>query len=181
MSVQHSAITDPNIHEPKGASTASAGMVYVADGVGSGDWKLQPHAYCYYSNIGTGTTYTTPTSYTLINPTTSGDAAPIGFTHNSAGRLTYTGTDTIDISFTATVTLKHSTGAGNDCYFAFHKNGTIDTPSISVISADSTTYMSTTILGHVSMATNDYVELFCKVAAGNIIVHSFKVLAHGHV
>ena len=38
MSVQHDAITDPNIHEPKGAATASANTVYVADGAGSGAW-----------------------------------------------------------------------------------------------------------------------------------------------
>lgn len=37
--IQHSAITDPNIHEPKGASSASAETVYVADGAGSGSWQ----------------------------------------------------------------------------------------------------------------------------------------------
>jgi hypothetical protein len=36
--VNHSALTDPYLHEPKGASTASAGEVYVADGAGSGAW-----------------------------------------------------------------------------------------------------------------------------------------------
>lgn len=34
----HVNITDPNIHEPKGVSTATAGDVYVADGAGSGAW-----------------------------------------------------------------------------------------------------------------------------------------------
>jgi hypothetical protein len=38
MTTQHSSITDPNIHEPKGVSTASLGTVYTADGVGSGTW-----------------------------------------------------------------------------------------------------------------------------------------------
>lgn len=37
----HNTITDPNIHEPKGASTASAGQVYVADGLGSGAWTSE--------------------------------------------------------------------------------------------------------------------------------------------
>lgn len=36
--VQHSAITDPNIHEPKGVATAVSGSVYLADGSGSGSW-----------------------------------------------------------------------------------------------------------------------------------------------
>lgn len=35
----HSGLTDPNIHEPKGASTADDGQVYVADGAGSGAWE----------------------------------------------------------------------------------------------------------------------------------------------
>ena len=37
--VNHSALTDPYLHEPKGASTASAGDVYVANGSGSGTWE----------------------------------------------------------------------------------------------------------------------------------------------
>jgi hypothetical protein len=37
----HSSLTDPNIHEPKGASTAADGEVYVADGVGSGAWTAR--------------------------------------------------------------------------------------------------------------------------------------------
>lgn len=36
--VQHSAIADPNIHEPKGVASAAAGTVYVANGTGSGTW-----------------------------------------------------------------------------------------------------------------------------------------------
>lgn len=41
MTIQHSVIADPEIHEPKGISTASAGQVYAADGVGSGNWITQ--------------------------------------------------------------------------------------------------------------------------------------------
>lgn len=36
--IQHATITDPDIHEPKGAATAAAGLVYEADGLGSGTW-----------------------------------------------------------------------------------------------------------------------------------------------
>lgn len=38
--VQHASITDPHLHEPKGASTASNGTVYVSDGSGSGVWQI---------------------------------------------------------------------------------------------------------------------------------------------
>lgn len=40
--IQHSAIADPQIHEPKGVAAAVANRVYVANGSGSGAWsKLQ--------------------------------------------------------------------------------------------------------------------------------------------
>lgn len=38
MTVQHSALTGAELHEPKGAASAGAGTVYVADGAGSGTW-----------------------------------------------------------------------------------------------------------------------------------------------
>jgi len=38
---EHVSLNDPNIHEPKGISTANANTVYVADGSGSGDWLAQ--------------------------------------------------------------------------------------------------------------------------------------------
>lgn len=40
MPIQHRDIPEGEIHEPKGASLASTGSVYVANGLGSGDWKL---------------------------------------------------------------------------------------------------------------------------------------------
>jgi hypothetical protein len=41
---EHSVISDPDIHEPKGISTATIGEVYVADGLGGGTWK-KPEFY----------------------------------------------------------------------------------------------------------------------------------------
>jgi len=37
--IQHKNIADSDRHEPKGASTAAAGQVYVSDGAGSGSWQ----------------------------------------------------------------------------------------------------------------------------------------------
>lgn len=36
----HATLTDPELHEPKGASTASANTVYRANGSGGGSWGL---------------------------------------------------------------------------------------------------------------------------------------------
>lgn len=42
MTIQHDVIADPFIHEPKGASSANLGDVYVSDGAGSGTWTTMP-------------------------------------------------------------------------------------------------------------------------------------------
>lgn len=36
MTITHSAIPNANLHEPKGASTATVGQIYITDGAGSG-------------------------------------------------------------------------------------------------------------------------------------------------
>src|SRR5690349_1576437 len=38
--VAHAAMTDPDLHEPKGISSAVSGSIYQANGAGSGSWKL---------------------------------------------------------------------------------------------------------------------------------------------
>lgn len=43
--VAHSALTDPNLHEPKGVATATADQIYQANGSGSGSWKLPIKKY----------------------------------------------------------------------------------------------------------------------------------------
>lgn len=40
-SVNHSTLTDPYLHEPKGVASASSGNVYVANGAGSGVWTAK--------------------------------------------------------------------------------------------------------------------------------------------
>lgn len=37
--VNHSSLTDPYLHEPKGIAAAAANKVYVSDGAASGSWK----------------------------------------------------------------------------------------------------------------------------------------------
>lgn len=39
MAIQHKDVQDPDIHEPKGASTANSDTSYFADGLGSGIWR----------------------------------------------------------------------------------------------------------------------------------------------
>lgn len=43
--VNHSSLTDPYLHEPKGVASATNGQVYVADGAGSGSWTAPKDVY----------------------------------------------------------------------------------------------------------------------------------------
>ncbi len=42
MTIQHAALTDPELHEPIGISGANADEIYTADGAGSGAWTAYP-------------------------------------------------------------------------------------------------------------------------------------------
>lgn len=111
MTIEHKDIVDGQRHEPKGASTALTGTVYVADGLGSGVWKkvgfdnttgTTAYGQMVVTNNSTpitltavaDTTFNTPSQFTLF----SGTGAPLaaetlsGITFNT-NRLTvpYTG------------------------------------------------------------------------------------------
>jgi len=71
MTVQHNAITDPDIHEPKGIASATEGKVYVSDGASSGEWKYAPakaHAEIYMTGGTTDFTLAAASGYTKLNP-----------------------------------------------------------------------------------------------------------------
>ena len=60
--IEHSALTSGELHEPKGADAASEGMVYVADGAGSGTWTFSPLGWgTYQDNAGNQIITTTET------------------------------------------------------------------------------------------------------------------------
>lgn len=63
----HASITDPNIHEPKGVSSATAGRVYVSNGSGSGTWLHMPSGWGYYQHNGLAQNFTTTDAKLLIN------------------------------------------------------------------------------------------------------------------
>ena len=93
MTIQHNAITDPDIHEPKGASTASADQIYVSDGAGSGTWTnladlyytgwslFEDNAYTDTSGVylSIGTT-ATPVTVNKLGANTDETQAPVDAT-----------------------------------------------------------------------------------------------------
>ena len=178
--VNHSSLTDPYLHEPKGVAAAASGEVYVANGAGSGAWRFLPHAFCYYTDVGTGTTISTPISYTKVNPTTTGDPTQKDFTHTSPARLTYTGSTTIDANLFASITIKSSEASLQGIFFRFYKNGSPHGVE-SVTAALSGNYTHVSIVDHLELATNDYVEVYTKTATGSVVVHSIAIDIKGCV
>jgi hypothetical protein len=98
--VAHKDITDPNIHEVKGAATATAGQVLIANGSGSASFQNPPYSLAevgWYDYNDTATT-TTPIAITLANTF-------YDLTNNKLGAQTtnaYGVSDTVDLWNSAT-------------------------------------------------------------------------------
>ena len=75
MAIEHDSIVDTEVHEPRLISTAALGEVYVANGVGSGDWLTMP-------TLLTGTAVLGALDFTNQNP--SGTDNPLQIKFGSA-------------------------------------------------------------------------------------------------
>ena len=79
---EHSTLTGSNLHEPKGAASATSGQVYVADGAGSGTWTDVTSAQGYVvsaviADVSTAETVYVPIPYsgTVAKVTTALEGA----------------------------------------------------------------------------------------------------------
>jgi hypothetical protein len=93
--VQHSSLTDPNLHEPKGISTAAANTVYLANGSGSGTYtnvnRLPGTGWGQYSNalyVGTNALAISTTDVLLpFDTNTNVTQLPISLTGTTTGLM----------------------------------------------------------------------------------------------
>lgn len=175
--VEHSTLTTGELHEPKGIATANANTVYIANGAGSGSWRLKPNGYCEYSSP-TGTTFTTPTSFTLINVGSATKGVQREFTHNGAGRLTYTGASTIGVEISVSVGYQN-TGAAGVADFGIFKNGAPDSIFMSHQCSTAGEVGHVTMTVQTEMSTNDYIEVYGQVSAGSLVVENFGMSVGG--
>lgn len=91
--VQHSAITDPNVHEPKNITTATAKQVYVADGAGSGVWRKLNNTdldFTTKANNKFGWNDIADSLYTSGSPRAISSGVKTALTNNAAGSQTDT-------------------------------------------------------------------------------------------
>ncbi len=83
------------------------------------------------------------------------------FATSAAGRLTYTGAETIRLNVDASVTFKRAVGAGEiDVSVAVARNGSVNAASKRVTSCTDSVKASVSLPYSIEMAQNDYIELY---------------------
>lgn len=164
--INHSVLTDPHLHEPKGVAAASAGSVYVANGSGSGDWK-QVHSYVngYVDFDSTTPAYVhaVTTSFTPLNPTFNLGVVK-SFTGASSpnARLVFTGSVTQAIQCNFTFNFKQASGTDYNLEVVFYKNGVAMNGGHIIVTASSGSWKSATLTDAATISTNDYIEIMVK-------------------
>lgn len=167
--VNHSTLTDPYLHEPKGVSTAGAGEVYAADGAGSGGWFM-PHRYigayvdfdaatpAYQHSVTTTLSPLDPTFAISENDGFTGVASP-------NARLQYTAADDIVATVNFAMSIKNNSGSNKDVEFVLYKNGVAVGGAHNIQTVISGEWSNCTLVGQTTLTQNDYIEIWVKADA----------------
>ena len=177
--VQHNALTDPNIHEPKNITSAIEGQVYMANGSGSGTWKLPSgHAYgeLYITAGTTAQALAAASGTSILNPT---DEWTSGYNNHitqipANGTLTITNAGLYDVNFYAIFTTA-SLAIGTQYNFYYAINGTPSTRKLltrKITNGVDTLHVNG--VGLVELAENDILSMYvggdATSSSTNIIV-----------
>lgn len=163
--IQHSAITDPNIHEPKGVASAQAGQVYFADGSGSGDWMFPSgHAYgeLYITNNSTSQNLAASSATAKLNPTSAWQTNGAANVTQSAanGQMTVLKAGEYQLSFWVSFNTA-AIASGAKYYFHYAVNGTASSRRMFIAKTTNgveTHHISAT--GLASLSENDVVSIY---------------------
>lgn len=171
--VNHSSLTDPYLHEPKGVAAASSGKVYVSNGSGSGTWKkAHSNADVYLDFDATTPAYvhSATTGFTVINPTlTISTLNDFTSTNSPNAKLTYVGTETLSANIHISISTSQSTGTNKDVEWVIYKNGSPLSGAHVIRTISSGTWGSVALLGNSLLSTNDYLEIYSKInSASNV-------------
>lgn len=163
--IQHSALTDPNLHEPKGASTAASGKVYVANGSGSGVWQyIAGHSYgdLYITGSTTSQTLAASSALAKLNPTGAWTANGYqNITPSAAnGQFTITQAGIYQLDFW--IVFETAAIASGTAYnFHYAVNGTASTRKVYAKKTSNgvdTLHLASN--GYVTLAANDVVSIY---------------------
>jgi len=164
--IEHSTLTTGELHEPKGAASATSGEVYVADGSGSGAWTpADSHIAGYIAFDATTPAYqhSTTTSDTVLDPTFT-VASSKNFSGGTSpnARLVYTGTETVYGAMHFVASVKQASGGDRELELALFKNGTELNGTRSIMTIESGKWGTFALNSITSLSTDDYIEVFIK-------------------
>ena len=167
--VNHSTLTDPYLHEPKGVASASAGSIYVANGSGSGSWSHAHHyigAYVDFDATTPAYQHSVTTTLSPLDPTFT-VAENSGFTGVSSpnARLQYTDVEDIVATINFAMSLKNSSGSDKQVEFVLYKNGVAVGGAHNIQTAVSGSWNNCTLVGQTTLSQNDYIEIWVKADA----------------
>ncbi len=194
MTIEHVSIGDPNIHEPKGISSAAGNTVYVANGAGTGVWRqltfseldaVQAYGSMVISNNAANfpltavadTSFATPAQYTLL----TGAGAPFasetlfGVTFNTDRLIApYTGVYKLD----AYMNISSFPGTTAKVAMRHLRNGTTySARPVIVKSAGSGSALQLTGFGLTTLNAGDTMQIVvASDVTGNLVIRDMNVL-----
>ena len=161
-------------------STGTAGDLVLADGSGGFTLSSTAHGNVYFYNIPSPYTLAvTGTNFQKINATTQAGGSAQLITEGSDSKLTYTGTLPVDLDFVFNASISQTSGSNADLEFAIYKNGVVVPGSNVFITAKNNEKHIVSCHADVSVASNDYFEVYAKnhSGTGDIEVYTLSVMA----
>jgi hypothetical protein len=163
--IQHAVLTDPQIHEPKGVSTAASGKVYRANGSGSGTWVFPSgHAYGELYITGGTTAQTLPAASATAKLNPSGEWTANGnanVTLSAAnGQMTVLEPGEYQLNFWVSFTTA-SAAAQAKYNFHYAVNGVPSTRKVVVAKyTNGADTLNCAVTGFADLADNDVVSIY---------------------
>lgn len=152
--VQHSSLTDPNLHEPKGIAAASANQLYLSNGSGSGTWtnanRFPGTGWGKYTNTTyVGTTTLAVSTTEVLLPFTTDDTVtqlPITYTGTTSSLMNLS-SETLQFVASGdlhavTTTFKIYSVSGSPAYMNLILYGSSDGTTYSTVLGDKTITLS---------------------------------------
>jgi hypothetical protein len=163
--IQHAVLTDPQLHEPKGVSTAASGKVYRANGSGSGVWVFPSgHAYGEIYIAAGVTTQTLPAASATakLNPTGEWTANGNANVTLSAANGTITVLEGGEYQLNFWVSFTTASAAAQAKYnFHYAVNGVPSARKVIVAKyTNGADTLNCSVTGYANLADNDVVSIY---------------------
>lgn len=181
--ISHKNLPNNQLHECKGASSATAGQAVIATGTGTALFKtIMPHAEVNFVDVTTPATWTYSATYAKIAPTTVGSGFPVDWEEHTNAKLLYTSLDSMTVRLVANLSVSQATGADRDIEFAIYKNGVVLPKSKTIVTLESGKKTNVTIMASdTTLMQSDYFEVYAKNngASGDLSIYNFHLQGLG--